>query len=239
MTRGPVHEAYAQPVNSGAVQPLVVSRKPPAPIEEMPPDVKPAEANAVWLGGYWAWDDDRKDFLWTSGVWRVPPAGRQWVAGYWSKVASGYQWVAGFWSPLESQEVSYYPAPPASVEAGPTSEPPSVDHLWIPGCWRWRTGRYLWQPGFWEAGQPDYVWVPASYCWTPHGWVYADGYWDYPVASRGVLFAPVYFAADFRLRPHYRFLAPGGHRSRRAAVLVIHAAAVLPLLFWRLLRGGV
>ena len=76
MTRGPIHEAFAQPVNSGEVKPLVVPNKPPEAIEEVPPDVKPADENAIWIGGYWGWDDDRKDFDWVSGVWRVPPPGR-------------------------------------------------------------------------------------------------------------------------------------------------------------------
>src|SRR5262245_23480099 len=74
--RGPLHEAFAEPV-SGKPQPgPVVAKKPPAPIEELPPDRKPAGDNVQWIGGYWAWDDDRNDFLWVSGLYRQPPAGR-------------------------------------------------------------------------------------------------------------------------------------------------------------------
>ena len=35
--------------------------------------------------------------------------------------------------------------------------------------------------------------------WTPYGYVFVDGYWDYPLRQRGVLFAPVYFSGR-RLR---------------------------------------
>ena len=66
----------------------------------------------------------------------------------------------------------------------------------MPGCWVWQQGRYPWRPGYWAAGQPDWDWVPAHYVWAPRGYVYVDGYWDYSVGRRGVLFAPVYFDAD-------------------------------------------
>ena len=35
--------------------------------------VKPDGANVVWVTGYWAWDDMRKDFIWISGIWRDTP----------------------------------------------------------------------------------------------------------------------------------------------------------------------
>ena len=53
----------------------VVPKQPPDPIPEVPPDQKPEAENAQWLPGYWAWDEDRKDFIWVSGFWRVPPPG--------------------------------------------------------------------------------------------------------------------------------------------------------------------
>ena len=81
------------------------------------------------------------------------------------------------------------------MEAGPNIDAPSADQTWIPGCWVWHQARYAWRPGNWVAMQPDWVWVPAYYVWTPRGYVFVDGYWDYSVARRGVLFAPVYFDA--------------------------------------------
>jgi hypothetical protein len=38
--------------------------------------------------------------------------------------------------------------------------------------------------------------VPSYYVWSPRGYVFNDGYWDYAVARRGVLFAPVYFNSN-------------------------------------------
>ncbi len=205
MTRGPVHEAFAQPVNTGGTQPFIVPKKPPGAIDEIPPDAKPADESAVWIGGYWSWSDDRKDFLWVSGVWRVPPVGSQWVAGYWSPATAGYQWNPGFWSPAASQAVEYYPQPPASLEQGPSSDPPSSDYFWTPGCWRWRAGRFVWQAGFWAMAQPGWVWMPASYCFSPRGWIFCDGYWDYPLDRRGLAFAPIWFSDRSYLGRNFTF----------------------------------
>ncbi len=212
LTRGPIHEAFAAPVTTGGLQPLTVPKAPPPPVEEVPPDVKPEDEAAIWIPGYWAWDDDGKDFIWVSGVWRVPPAGSTWVAGYWTEVEGGWRWVPGFWTAAETQEATYYPEPPESLEQGPTSEPASPDYFWVPGCWEWRVGRYVWRAGYWAIVQPDWVWVPASYCWTPRGWVYVAGYWDFPFWRRGVLFAPVCFR-----RPVWRL----GYVYRPAVVVDI------------------
>lgn len=205
LTRGPVHEAFAQPASTGIARPLIIPKQPPEAIEESPPDAKPAGETAVWISGYWAWDDEAKDFLWVSGVWRVPPPGQQWVAGYWTAAGDGFQWVPGFWKPVTAEQVEYFPEPPESLERGPTSEPPSADYVWVPGCWRWHESRYVWQPGYWAIAQPDWVWVPASYYWCPRGWVYCDGYWDYPLAARGMLFAPVRFATIAYPYPHIAY----------------------------------
>jgi hypothetical protein len=205
MTRGPIHEAFAQPISTGDVKQLAVPKRPPEAIEEIPPDAKPADENAMWIGGYWAWNDDRKDFDWVSGVWRVPPPGQRWVAGYWTPAQGGYSWVAGFWNSETTEDVAYYPEPPASMEEGPTSAAPSANYVWIAGCWRWVNSRYAWQPGHWVVGQQGWVWVPTSYCWSPRGWILCNGYWDYGFDRRGLLFAPVYFTGPIYQRPGYVF----------------------------------
>ena len=48
-------------------------------------------------------------------------------------------------------------------------------------------------PGFWAAVQPNWIWMPAHYVWSPGGYLFVPGYWDHPVASRGLMFAPVYY----------------------------------------------
>ena len=54
---------------------------------------------------------------------------------------------------------------------------------------------YAWRPGFWGAVQPNWIWMPAHYVWTPSGYLFVGGYWDLPVANRGLMFAPVYYPA--------------------------------------------
>src|SRR5439155_6532198 len=51
---------------------------------------------------------------------------------------------------------------------------------------------------------PGWVWIYPCYLWTPAGCVFVDGYWDYDVPRRGVLFAPMYFEARVR-RPGWWF----------------------------------
>lgn len=193
LTRGPVHEAFAETVMFDPEPGIVVPKAPPAAIEELPPDVRPEGNNVAWIPGYWAWDDERTDFLWVSGIWRALPPGRQWVPGYWGHAAAGAQWTSGYWADGNANDVEYLPEPPATVEAGPNVPAASADAIWLPGCWLWQQNRYAWRPGYWANGNSDWDWVPAHYVWTPRGYVFVDGYYDYTVARRGILFAPVYF----------------------------------------------
>ena len=205
LTRGPVHEAFAETVTFDPEPGIVAPKAPPAAIEELPPDQKPEGANVAWVPGYWAWDDERSDFLWVSGIWRALPPGRQWVPGYWGKSEQGFQWTSGYWADAQATTIAYLPEPPATVEAGPNIAAPSVDQNWLPGCWVWRQNRYAWRPGFWATVQPDWVWVPAHYVCAPRGYVFVDGYWDYSVDRRGVLFAPVYFDAGVYARRGFSY----------------------------------
>jgi hypothetical protein len=196
LARGPVHEAFA-PLTTEAAPTTPIAKKPPAPLEEMAPEEKP-EGEMLWIGGYWAFDDDRKDFLWVSGVWRAAPPGRQWVAGYWREADDAWQWVAGFWAvaPKEEapqQEVTYLPPPPAPPNVAPPGDPPSAESFYVPGTWVWN-GKpdYVWKAGYWAKVQPNFVWVPAHFRWTPAGYLYVGGYWDHCIRNRGVIYAPVY-----------------------------------------------
>ena len=74
LTRGPVNEAFAQPVNLEDQPGLLAPTAPPANIEEVPPAERPAGDQFAWVPGYWAWDSDRNGYIWVSGCWRaVPP----------------------------------------------------------------------------------------------------------------------------------------------------------------------
>ncbi len=148
LTRGPVHEAFAEVISYDAKPGQIVAKEPPKAIEEVPPAEKP-EGDYTWIPGYWAWDQDRENFIWVSGAWRIPPPSTTWVPGYWNQVANGYQWVGGYWGPaanmatagVSTSETVYLPQPPQSVESGASTAPPSADHFWVPGYWYWDGGR--------------------------------------------------------------------------------------------------
>src|SRR5438270_13994223 len=48
LTSGPIHEAFAELVTREPKMTAVIARRPPESIQEVPPDVKPAE-EAVWI----------------------------------------------------------------------------------------------------------------------------------------------------------------------------------------------
>jgi hypothetical protein len=191
--RGPVHEAFATPT-AEPIPTTPVPKQPPKALDEMPPAQKP-EGNVLWIGGYWAWDDDRKDFLWVSGIWRTVPPGKRWVAGYWRETGGQWQWAPGFWATVRAekpdQEVSYLPPPPPPPEVAHPGNAPTPESFYVPGSWTWTDNHYVWQAGYWAQVQPGYVWVPAHLRWTPAGYLYIPGYWDMAVERRGVLYAPI------------------------------------------------
>ncbi|MFP6602542.1 MAG: hypothetical protein VB862_08435, partial [Pirellulaceae bacterium] len=204
LTRGPVHEAFAEQINNNPAAGVLIPKAPPQPIGEVPPEFKPEGQNVIWIPGYWSWDDEREDHIWVSGVWRVPPQDRRWVPGYWHQSDGGYHWVSGFWISTSQASVQYQQTPPLSIERGPTSVAPDENHFWVPGCWRYGT-TYRWRPGYWRPFRADWIWIPAHYIWTPRGTVFVDGYWDYRMPRRGQLFAPVYIRHHRHRHAHYRY----------------------------------
>src|SRR5689334_4545229 len=152
LTRGPVHEAYAEPNDPTPRPTPVVPQQPPEPIPELPPDTRPEGENVQWISGYWFWDEESRGFLWVSGFWRDVPPGHQWVSGYWQQVTDGWQWVPGFWASESTTEVQYLPEPPQAVEEAP---PPAPDQtsIYVPGIWTWYQSNYYWRPGFYVPYQ--------------------------------------------------------------------------------------
>jgi hypothetical protein len=206
LTRGPLHEAFAEPISFDPEPGPRSPAAPPEPIPEVPPDYRPAGVNVDWIPGYWAWDNEVNDFLWVSGIWRDIPPGREWIAGYWIRSGSGFRWIPGFWADADRSQRLYLPEPPVSVETGPDyAAAPSPDHIWASGTWVWHERRYAWRPGHWVGGRPDWVWMPAHYVWTPRGYVFVEGYWDYDLDRRGVLFAPVRFGRRISQRPQFHY----------------------------------
>ena len=233
LARGPVHEAYALPADQQAGPGAIAPKQPPEPIEEVPPDQKPEGKNVQWIPGYFQWDEEKQDFIWISGFWRVPPPGRVWVPGNWRKIGDGWQWVGGFWAtangdvappaPLPQQDqpqIQPQPAPLQPQAPQPQAElqylpepPPTLENgpvVPAPGedsiyvPGIWTwRGRYVWRPGFWIDYRPGWVWVPPHYRWTPCGFVFVSGFWDYPLVERGLLFSPVYIAPTVYAAPTF------------------------------------
>jgi hypothetical protein len=205
LTRGPVHEAYAEPIVFNPTPGPIIPKAPPAAIEEMPPDQKPKGENVAWIPGYWAWDDERDDFLWISGLWRDLPPGRQWMPGYWADADGGHRWVSGYWAAVEQQSANYLTEPPRSLEAGPNVPAPSTHATWTPGYWFYRDTRYVWRPGCWIMAPASWVWIPHHYVWSPCGFVFVAGYWDHALDTRGLLFAPVVMPPVLVAQPAFVF----------------------------------
>lgn len=206
LTRGPIHEGFGQPTIFNPKPGLAIPKKPPQVVEELPPDEKPEGDNVAWIGGYWSWDEEKNDFMWISGFWRVLPPGRQWMPGYWNENGGQYQWVSGYWAGIQQQqqEVIAQP-PPDSLDQGPPATAVSQEQIWVPGCWVYRDVRYMWRPGYWVTNQPGWAWVPSTYIWTPSGYVYVEGYWDWSIRRRGVLFAPCYMDPVVVYRPGFYY----------------------------------
>lgn len=205
LTRGPIHEAFAD-VSADETQPVMMTSRPvPDPIQEVPPDYRPEGENVQWIPGYWSWDDDRNDFIWVSGVWRDVPPGQQWTPGYWMSADGRNQFVSGYWTDTHPAETVYLPPPPEPPQMAPGSPAYSSDNFWIDGHWLWSNNRYVWQAGYWLRQRPEMVWVPAHYVWTPRGYIFVRGYWDYQIVRRGVMFAPRYYSRPTYRRPHYHY----------------------------------
>ncbi len=189
LSRGPVHEAFAQPNRTSRSAAIVVDQQPPAPIDELPPRQVPQMEEIQWIPGYWGWDPAEYEFVWVSGVWRRPPQDMVWLPGDWVSHDGGYAWISGAW--VEEGNLTLItktPPEPRHEEAG---QAPSDRHFWVPGSWVYQSNDYRWEPGFWAEGEPNQVWIPQRYVWMPRGYLLVNGYWDYPLEQRGILFSPV------------------------------------------------
>jgi hypothetical protein len=226
--RGPVHEAFAEVARAGFEPGPVVAKEPPELIEEMPPAEKPDGEDVTWICGYWAYDDDATDFLWVSGIWRTPPPDRQWVPGHWSKVDDGWQWVPGFWADAEEGDVTVLPAPPPAPpkDAPPPPAAPNAHAVYVPGVYVPQGEGYTWRPPCYVEPRPGWVYVPPHYCPCPTGYVFVDGYWDYALKDRGLLFAPAFISAQCRTQPNFVYTPS----------YVVHDQALISAMFVR--TGG-
>ena len=204
LNQGPIHEAFAQPVDLVTEPGIISPQEPPDDITEEPADEKPESSDYIWIPGYWAWDTERSDYVWVSGCWRIAPADMAWIPGYWSKVSDGWQWVSGFWiSTTQVEQIQYLSQPPEISDTTPPSTDTETENIWVPPCYYWRPNGYTLRAGYWLQPREDWIWIPSHYSWTPHGYVFVPGYWDYALDTRGVLYAPIYFPPKYHRPRNY------------------------------------
>ncbi|MBU6294742.1 MAG: YXWGXW repeat-containing protein, partial [Planctomycetes bacterium] len=202
--KGPIHEAFAQPLDAKSVRGPLLSKQPPQAIREEPPEDKPEGDNVAWIDGYWHHDADRDDYLWISGFWRQFPPGQKWIPGHFQQESGGWRWYSGYWQAEE--QVDQEPEsdqPPASLDIGPSIPAPRADMIWAPGFHVRRDRVWVWRPGTWISYRPGWVWNPARWVFTRRGFVFVQGYWDYPLEYRGVIYAPVYYPPAVVVRPGF------------------------------------
>jgi hypothetical protein len=75
----------------------VVANPPPPPF--LPTEVIPVrpDSAAVWVGGYWAFNSNRR-YEWVEGRWEIPPPQcRVFVAPHWAHHGDGFVYVRGYW----------------------------------------------------------------------------------------------------------------------------------------------
>ena len=197
LTRGPVHEAFAQVTIRRVDAFPIIKKQPPEAIKEIPAELRPEGEAVVWIPGYWAFDVDRDNFLWVSGIWRLPPPQHEWMPGYWRQAADGWQWVPGYWAARGETEVALYPPPPDPIPEAIPPMPEGGDFsggaIYVPGNWVHQNNDYWWQSGFWTPARQGWTWSPSRWMWNPSGYSYTRGFWDYDLSRRGMLFSPVAF----------------------------------------------
>jgi hypothetical protein len=209
LREGPIHEAFERTIPERPEMPPPAAKAPPEPIRETPPDIAPEfKARAKWIPGYWSWDEDARDFLWVSGVWRFPPPGHRWVPGRWAPSDEGPRRVEGFWVKQGVTQVALLADPPPAVpeKAVVTKEAPR-GQFWVPGYHVVVDGKYQWREGFAAKAIRDLVWTPAHTVWTPNGWAFVEGFWDYPLKARGQVFAALDFHTNDYLQPDFQLVA--------------------------------
>jgi hypothetical protein len=180
----PPHEATRLDDMDRTAKPI--DRGPPPAIAERP-GVRPPDARARWVEGYWDWDRIRKDFVWVTGTWRAPPAGAKfWVNGYWRRDETGWVRVPGFWCGRKDDRPDgrkddrpdwHKDGPPRDRPKETIGPAPGADYFYITGHYAPEGTEVVWKPGYWARSEPGWEWVPARWVRQSDGWVFRPGAW--------------------------------------------------------------
>jgi hypothetical protein len=202
LERGPVHEAFLPPVTEVTAL-EAIDREPPPPITERIP--KKCDPEAVWIEGYWEFDDEIDDFILIPGVWRKPPPGMHWINGLWKEYDEGWVRIRGFWSKVPAEDLTYIPIePPDPFDEDPGSSPGRA-FFWMRGYWGWLAEREQYAPfnGRWLELDRDWILVPAHYIFRPGGYIFVAAYWDWPLDKRGCAYRSVFIEPAARVEVVY------------------------------------
>jgi hypothetical protein len=206
LDKGPIHEGFVQPGAQVRGKGITAPKAPPLPVDENPPLATLESAGMQWISGYWAWDGQRKDFIWVCGCYRIPPPDRSWEPGRWKVANKVWTYFPGYWRPTNGKGVLVnLPEPPASEEEAPTSPNENPKAMWVPGIWEYKNGKFVWQPGYWPPAHEALLWQPGQYVAAETGFTFVPGHWDYPLEDRGVLFAPVFFSQAQREKSSWAY----------------------------------
>ena len=100
----PVVSVYVEPPLVQP-EPIAVAWAPPPMLVEAPPP--PPFADAIWTGGYWAWQGN---WVWAAGRWAAPPQpGYRWVQPYYEHRDNAVIFIGGHWG---ASGVAFVPPPP-------------------------------------------------------------------------------------------------------------------------------
>jgi hypothetical protein len=194
---GPIHEAFV-PAITGISALEAIPKQPPPPIVERPP--ASCDPQAIWIRGYWDYDEDSDDFQWVGGCWRRPPSGQHWIEGFWQRFDEGYVWIRGFWSPVPVRDLNYIDDAPPDAPDEDAPNPIGANYFWLGGYWGYQPGQgYVQYAGRWIEMDPNFVLVPATYHWRPDGYVFTPAYWDWPLDRRGCTYPTVYLEPAARV----------------------------------------
>ncbi len=123
LLRGPLHEAFAEPVTFDPQPGLVV---PNGAARAGPGDAAGSQARRRCRVDFRATGPGTTSAriifgspAFTACFRRANAA----VPGYWRQAGNGYQWVPGFWTPAEAQQVEYLPPPPRVSNRAPQPSP--------------------------------------------------------------------------------------------------------------------
>jgi hypothetical protein len=73
---------------------------------------------------------------------------------------------------------AYFNQEPPLARFEPIPAPPSRDHHWAAGHWRWDRGSFVWVPGCYQVrSRSNVVWVDGLWTRDAHGWYWVEGHW--------------------------------------------------------------